>query len=444
MALAQLGRTPEAIECYRRVLALNPHAVATHDALILLLDVQPSTTFKQAQAERRLWWRRHGAAIYARRQPHPNDRDPDRPIRVGYVSGDFRAHSVALAIHRLILRHSEAIVPFYYSSVPSHLHDLVTKDYASHPGWRDVARLSDAALADLIRRDRIDILVDLSGYTPWNRLLTFCRAPAPIQITAFGYATGVGWPAMQYLLADPVVIPSAVRPQYVETVIDLPSLLWYDGMDESPPANRLPCLTRPQTFGVFQRSAKLHEPFLQLLAALLRRLPESRLIFKDSTYNASVRAWIRRVMGDTAQQLVFRGASPHVDHLAAYHEIDLTLDTYPQTGGVTSCETLWQGVPPMTLIGERMIQRTTASLLTTLGLTDFIAMTPEQYINRAVEWVTTRRLELSWIREHLRPTMAASPICAGYGAAVETIYRDIWRLSCHTDRNLSVQTVSAT
>lgn len=430
MVLMQLGRTSHSLQCCRQALTLDPTSVPTHDRLILLLDVQPETTFAEAQAERRRWWAQHGAAFFEARQPHTNNRDPERPLRVGYVSGDFKFHSVALAVHRLILRHSAAMVPFYYSSVPPHLHDVVTADYQQRPGWRDVSGLTDGALADCIRRDRIDILVDLSGYTPFNRLLAFCREPAPIQATAWGYATGVGWPAMHYLFSDPIAIPAADRCSYVERVVDLPSVMWYDLFDHVVPANRLPCLDRAPTFGVFQRPIKLNEPVLALWAALLRRLPESRLIFKDATYTPDLCAWIRDVMGDTARQLEFRGGSPYSDHLAAYHDVDLTLDPFPQTGGVTSCETLRMGVPPVTLMGDRMIQRTTASFLTILGLTDFIATTPEHYVDLAVTWVTTRRHELADLREGLRARLAASPICAGYLPAVEAVYRSLWREWC--------------
>ena len=426
----KLTRAEEALTWYRQALIADPSDAVVHGLLITLLDISPEETHASLQAERCRWWEQHGVSLYASRIEHMNDRTIDRPLRVGYVSGDFRLHSVMLTVHGLMMTHTPAVVPFFYSSTPPRLYDEVTAVTQRHDGWRDVHDLSDEALADRIRQDGIDILVDLSGYTPFNRLLTFCRKPAPIQVTAWGYATGVGWPAMDVLFSDATVIPLQQRAQYVERIVDLPSVLPYDGMAH-PAATTLPCQTRSPTFGVFQRSAKLNDAVLRVWAELLQRLPTSRLVFKSPFYSSATREWIQRKM-DVSDRIEFWEGTSYRRHMAAHLDIDVMLDPFPACGGVTSCETLWMGVPPMTLIGDRLVQRVTSSLLTTLGLTDFIATTTDDYIEQAIAWVTVRREELSRIRLTLRDRMAASPLCTGYRETVEGLYRQLWQEWCQS------------
>lgn len=431
------GRYDVAIECFRKALALDPDYVEARNRIIMILDVQPDTTIEKAQRERDRWWEKHGADLYARRKPHLNSRDPERPIRIGYVSGDFQYHSAATVFHRIALHHSEGFEPYFYSSTPSNQWDSITNSYMAMPGWRNcVDRTAgsdlswpDTLVMDKIRDDQIDILVDLSGYTAWNRLQMFCYKPAPIQVTGWGYATGVGWPAMDYLISDRVVIPEDRQHEHVEKILYLPSVIDYEPTVGLPEANPLPCLTERPTFGVFQRSLKLNREDIEVWRQVLERLPESRLIMKGQ-YCPSLMAWIKEGYGAQFAQVEFQGVTSSFEHKVAYHQVDLNLDPWPQTGGVSACDALWQGVPAVTLIGDRVIQRTTASLLTILGLTDFIAHTPEEYVNKAVEWVTVRKHELAEIRQGLKAKCDASPIREGYREATEAAFRQIWREWC--------------
>lgn len=424
------GRAPEAIAQYRQALAVDPSYRRSHDQLIVLLDVDPETTAAAAQQERTRWWAQHGTAWSAPR--HPNPRDPARPLRVGYLSGDVFRHSAELVFGPILHTHSAAVVPYCYSSTPTRVHDAVTATYRERPGWRDVADWSDDRVLAQVRADQIDVLVDLSGYTPNNRLGVIAAAAAPVQITAWGYATGLGWPAGRapVLLADPVVCPPAVRATMPDRVVDLPCVLTYAAHRDLPPVTPLPCLTQPPTFGVFQRAMKINAADLALWRAVLARLPDSRLILKGD-FSAAVAAQLASAFAATPDRVTLLGPTSQRDHLRASAAIDLSLDPFPQTGGVTTCETLTMGVPPVTLIGPRVIQRTTASLLTVLGLTDFIATTPEQYVDLAVSWVTTRKHELAALRPTLRARFQASPIVAGYVEAVEDAYRALWRAWCH-------------
>jgi predicted O-linked N-acetylglucosamine transferase (SPINDLY family) len=426
------GRMDVAVACFRKALAIDPDYVEARNRIIMILDAQPGTTAKQAQRERDKWWAQHGAHLYAKRIPHENDRDPERPLKVGYVSGDFQFHSASTVFHRIALEHSAQVVPFFYSSTPYAKYDTITNSYRVRPGWRDVVEWPDALLAHKIRDDGIDILIDLSAYTSHNRLLMFCQKPAPIQLSGWGYATGLGWPAaMDGLIADRVVIPEDRQAEHHERIVYLPSVIDYGPMAGLPEATPLPCLTERPTFGVFQRSLKLNAEDIEVWRQILERLPESRLLMK-SHYPPSLITWMQGRFGAQWPQVEIRGATSSFEHKVAYGEVDLCLDTWPQTGGVSACDAFCQGVPAVTLIGPRVIQRTTASLLTTLGLEDFIATTTDEYIDKAISWVTTRKEELAAIRPGLKARLLASPIHTGYVEAVEVAYRQVWRDWCAT------------
>lgn len=430
------GRLDVAVECFRKALAIDPHYVEARNRIIMIRDAQPETTAELAQRERDKWWQRHGAAVYAKRQPHFNSKDPERPIRVGYVSGDFQFHSAVTVFHRIAFHHSEAVQPFFYSSTPYNKWDHITASYRAQPGWRDVVDWPDALVAAKIRQDEIDILIDLSGYTSLNRLITFCHKPAPIQLTGWGYATGVGWPAMDGLMADRVVIPEDRQHEHIERIMYLPCVIDYEGMEGLPEANPLPCLTERPTFGVFQRSLKINAEDVEVWRRILERLPESRLLMK-AHYPKSLMASLQEWFGAQWGQVEILGLTSSFDHKLAYQQVDLTLDPWPQTGGVSACDSLWMGVPVVTLLGPRVIQRTTASLLTLVHLPQFIATDPDMYVEIAVDWVTTRKRTLAQIRQTLRADFERSPICNGYVEAVEVAYREWWRQWCATPMSVA-------
>lgn len=438
--LERQGNMRGAMQAFRRALVADPTYPDARSRLIMILDALPDTTVEDAQRERDVWWQYLGAENYKRRKPHLNNRDPDRRLRVGYMSGDYQYHSAAGVFERIALRHSDAFLPFFYSTTPHDKHDHKTAEYQMRPGWRDLRARDgskqgrpwpDTLIWDKIRSDEIDILVDLSGYTACNSLPVFCFKPAPVQITGWGYATGVGWKAMDYLISDRVVVPEDRQHEHVEKVLYLPCVINYEPMDGLPAPNTLPCLTERPTFGVFQRSLKFNAEDMEVWRRILERLPESRLLLK-SHYPQTLIAWITSHFGAQASQVEFQPLTSSLDHKRAYHQVDLSLDPWPQTGGVSSCDSLWMGVPPLTLIGPRVIQRTTASLLTVLGLTEFITETPEAYIDQAVTWVTTRKHELAAIRAGLRERCDTSPIRHGYRDAAETLYRQVWRDWCAT------------
>jgi predicted O-linked N-acetylglucosamine transferase (SPINDLY family) len=428
-----LGRAGIAIRHYQEALRCDPSIRMAHENLIFLLDAQPWTTDKEAQKARDAWWRHIGAPVYANRQPHTNTPDPEKRLRVGYVSADFRFHSAGIAFIAVVTQHTPQIEPVLYSTLPVSLYDHVTKrDWKERfgPAFVDVSTFTPEYFAQIVREDQIDILVDLSGYTAGNRLFSFAHKPAPIQATAWGYATGAGWPAMDVLFADPVVATPAMRARLPERVVDLPCVISFFPRTDLPEANPLPCLTDGPTFGVFQRAMKINEDTLRVWKKILQQVPESTILFKGQDYTPAVREWIVSHLKTVQRQVSFGAGGSHQDHQHWYQQVDLSLDPWPQTGGVSTMEACWMGVPCVTLVSERVIQRTSASILTLLGLPDLITSHPKQYIQTAVAMVTTKREQLAEIRKTLRDRMKASPILTGYRDAVETQYRSLWREWC--------------
>jgi predicted O-linked N-acetylglucosamine transferase (SPINDLY family) len=422
------GKIDLSLKVFRKCMELDPDYVDAQNRIVMIKDAQPETTQEEANRDRRTWWKMFGAANYARRMPHLNNRDPERPLRIGYVSADFHFHSAMSVVKQIATRHSEAYQAFLYSSTPPHKYDQTTTNYTSMPGWRDVHNRPTSLVVSKILADRIDILMDLSSFTSGSRLQVFAWKPAPIQLIGWGYAHSTGFPCFDGVMTDAIV---GVDHPETEQAVCLPSILDYEPLEGLPEANPLPCLTERPTFALFQRSLKMNTENLGVYREILRRLPEARLIIK-SHYSQIFIEWIRSHFGDQNAQVEIRGATSSLEHKKQYQEVDLALDTWPQCGGVSTCDMLHMGVPCVTLAGPgaRTIQLATSSLLTSVGLPQFIARSHEEYIQKAIYYVTEGKHELAAIRPTLRQRLAESPVCADYLPAVEDAYRNLWRQWC--------------
>lgn len=435
MCLVSTARNAEGIRAFRKALLIDPMLVDARSHLIMQLDTRVEATQGQVMLERHRWWKTIGEPQWERRQPHLNDPDPERPLRVGYLGGDFRLHSAAFIYGWITVSHTPAIVPVLYSTLEHHLYDPTTDFYQSEVEWHDVLKMSDDELYQQIIDDKIDVLVDLSGFTHGARTEVFCRKPAPVQVTAWGYAIGTGLPCMDALFSDPITVSEAMRKPPMDRVIDLPCALGYDMPPYEEESYRIDVNERPidapMVFGVFQRACKVDDKALRAWAEILHRLPGASIVMKSGTYNAEFKATAKRVMGDEAYaRLDFRGITRHQDNLRAHLEVDLCLDGFAQTGGTTTLEALWMGVPTLTLLGERPGQRIGSAILHACGVDGFSAKTVNEYVDLAVKWGTSGRGELASLRQNLRGTLAASPICKGYNLAVEAAYRTLWREWC--------------
>ena len=436
--LTMLGRTREAEACFRSALGLNPDLDVAHSNVIFCMDLHSEAGPELQQAERRRWYKMHAERFLASIQPHKNTADSERPLRIGYVSADFRGHSAGYAA-RPILRHHDHMqfTVFCYSNATPSFDDDVTQELrAMVDHWRPVFAIGDDDMAEQIRQDRIDILVDLSGHSGRHRLLVFARKPAPIQITAWGHATGTGMATMDYLFADPVAVPPDIRQLFAESVIDLPSPVCYEPPKDSPDVSPLPALERKVvTFGSLNRLGKLTDETLDLWARVLQAVPGARLLIKDRPLSdATVQARLCQALtsrGIAEERLHFAGSTDHRAHLATYAEVDIALDPFPQNGGISTLEALWLGVPVVTLLGSTVPARIGGSLLTALELPEWIARHPDEYVAIAAE----RALDpvaLARLRRGLRPRLAHSIIGdpLRYTRAVETLYREVWRRWC--------------
>jgi predicted O-linked N-acetylglucosamine transferase (SPINDLY family) len=308
---------------------------------------------------------------------------------------------------------------------------------AAAANWQDTSERSDEAIADQIRRDEIDILFELSGHTYGNRLLVFARKPAPIQISWIGYEGTTGLRAIDYLLADYHLIPPGAEGDYPERVLRLPdSYVCYEPPSEAPEVSPLPAYGRSYvTFASFNNPAKITAEVVDVWAAILRQVPRARLLLKylgmddDGARGRLVNLFSAREVA--ADRLVFQGWSSFADYLAEFREVDVALDPFPFSGGVTTCNALWMGVPVITCPGKTFASRHGLSYLSSMGMTETIAGDLHEYVRLATELATDLD-RLAALRAGLRPQMAGSPLCDGprHAASLLQMLRHVWRDYC--------------
>ena len=363
-----------------------------------------------------------------------NDRTESRRLRVGYVSGDFRQHAVGFFLARVLEAHDKSGFEVFGYSNNAKVDDWTRRLRGAADHWREIAGLSDAAAAQLIRADGIDILIDLSGHTAGNRLPLFALRPAPVQASWLGYFGAVGLKAIDYLLMDGFAVPSGEERLYPEAIVRLPhGRFCYAPPDYAPAPVDPPSLRQGfVTFGSFNHVAKIGDGVVRLWADVLKANPASRLILKwkaldDEGVHARLRAAFS-AQGVDADRLELRGFSPHREMLEQYGEIDVALDPFPFGGGLTSCEALWMGVPVVTWPSDRPASRQTAGFLDNIGLRQCIASSATDYVARATALASDRR-GLAELRHSLRARMAASPLCDGprFARTLEAAFREMWR-----------------
>jgi predicted O-linked N-acetylglucosamine transferase (SPINDLY family) len=354
---------------------------------------------------------------------------------VGYVSPDFINHAVARFIEPVLSDHDRSrFEVFCYSNAQTP--DTVTARLrALSEHWRDTALLDDAQTAALIREDRIDLLVDLAGHTAGNQLLVFARKPAPVQITWIGYPNTTGMGAMDYRLTDAIADPPGLSEAFHrEQLVRLPGpFSCYLPSAESPDVNPLPALSAGHvTFGSFNQFAKLTPAVVELWARLLRECPSAHLLLRarslaDNETASRLRETFAR-LGVDPGRLELDGSQLSVAaHQGCYHRVDLALDPFPYNGTTTTCEALWMGVPVIALAGRTHVARVGASLLTHLGTPEWIAQSPDDYIERC-RALASDLPKLAAIRAGLRARFRASPLgdAKGFTRNLETTYATLW------------------
>lgn len=428
------SRYREAREAFARSVALNPNDPEAGSGEIFAANFDPELDDRAAQALRKAWAARHAESLRTTWASHDNDPNPSRRLTVGYVSGDYREHSAAGVIEPILAAHDKAAVEIVCYSTNPRDDERTRRFKAMADRWRDVRLLDTAALAALIRQDRIDILVDLSGHTGGNRLLAFARKPAPVQITGWGDANGTGVAAIDYLFTDPVALPQAARDAFAERPIDLPNAQFFRAPAEAPAPERL--ARDDLVLGTFNRIAKLDDAVLRLWSRLLA-VPGRRLVLKDIVLaeegsRARLRDRLARCGIDPAKVEMLKATSRQANY-ADYARLDVSLDPFPYGGGLTTLDALWMGVPLVTLRGRTIQGRLSASILTSIGREDWIARTPDDYIS-IVERLLADPAARDAARTDLRDAVRRSAVgdAAAYARAVEARYREVWTAWCLT------------
>jgi predicted O-linked N-acetylglucosamine transferase (SPINDLY family) len=433
--LMDRGQLDDAIAEYRVALRLKPDAAQIHSNLVRILHYHPGYDPPAIAEECQRWDARHAEPLAKEIRPHANLPDPERRLRIGYISPDFRDHVDSFFTVPLLSNHDHGrFEVFCYAQVvrPDALTDRLRGDADV---WRDIVGLSDQRVAELVRGDRIDILVDLKLHTANNRLLVFARKPAPVQVTWLGYPGTTGLSAMDYRLTDPYLDPPGLFDAfYSEESLRLPDTFWcYDPLTDQPTAGALPALESGAiTFGCLNAISKVNDGCLALWARVLQAVPGSRLLLQAPQGPArdKVLAGLQRG-GIAAARVRFADRLPRPEYLKLYHQIDLCLDPLPYNGHTTSLDAFWMGVPTLTMPGCTAAGRAGWSQLCNLGLKELAAETPEQFVALAVQ-VASDLPRLRELRGSLRQRMEQSPLMdAGrFARNVESAYREVWRRWC--------------
>jgi protein O-GlcNAc transferase len=443
-ALQDMGRLEEADECYRHAMRLKPGCSPYFDNLLYMMNYDSrynaQTLFSEHLAFAEKFEKPLASAIIS----HKNTYSKGQRIKIGYVSPDFRRHSVASFVDPILAAHRhEQFEIFCYSDVLGP--DTITKRLQTYADqWRDIAGKSDEKAAELIRNDGIDILIDLAGHTGGNRLLLFARKPAPVQISWLGYPATTGLSAMDFKIVDGYTDPPGMtEPYYTEELIRLPeSFLCYQPEKDSPGVGPLPALSSGHvSFGSFNYFPKVSPETAALWSAILNALPNARLIMKSRNFSdAKAREnalGIFTRQGLSADRIELLSSVPSfTEHLNMYNRIDIALDTFPYNGTTTTCEALWMGVPVVTLTGQTHASRVGTSILSNVGLSDFIANSPEEYLQIAIG-LANDIPRLRSVRVNVRNRMLGSAVMDAkrFTGNLEQCYRLIWERSCKT-RNI--------
>ncbi len=437
--LKEQGKLEEAYDSFYKSMEIKPEFHEAHSNLLLNMHYHASFDNQHIFDAHRTWAQQHAALPTVSTRPLENVVDPDRRLRIGYISPDFRRHSVSFFIEPVLANHDHAgFEIFCYADVAEP--DNVTKrlqDYAD--SWHSIKDMSYEEVCDLVRADRIDILVDLAGHTAHNRMPVFARKPAPVQVGYLGYPDTTGLPTMDYRITDNHADPQGTTEQfYTERLVRLPGcFLCYRPYEKSPDVAPLPALTNGHiTFGSFNALPKITPDVVDLWSQILQVVSGSRLMLKcgqltDETARGLILEMFKQ-HGISSERIELIGQVPTLtEHLAFYGKIDIALDPFPYNGTTTTCEALWMGVPVITYAGTRHSARVGSSLLKTVGLDDLVAESHGVYVVKAVQLAgDLNRLKAlrAGLRNMLRSSVLTSPRI--FTRALEKEYRRIWHQWC--------------
>ena len=432
------GRKEEGIELLRKAVEMAPDDPGIHSTYLFRLHHMPELDAQMLYKEHRRWAQTH-TPVRPAKTPHTNTPEPDRKIRVGYISPDFRTHPVAFFFEPFLKEHDRTKVEVYGYSNTSRPDQVTERLEQNFDCCRNIYKLSDKDVVNLIEQDRIDILVDLAGHTPGNRLTIMAHKPAPIAVTYLGYPDTTGMEQVDYRLTDELADPPASQSVYTEKLVYLPNgFLCYGPPDFAPSIGPLPALRNGYiTFGSFSNNSKFNHDTISLWAQVLRSNNVARLLIKSRAGDdRDMRDGFYRQfanLGISRERIEIHGQKPAVEYMQLYNSVDIAFDTYPYNGTTTTCDALWMGVPVISMIGRHHACRVGLSILTRVGLEFFAASTPNEFVARAT--ALAQNLEaLVDIRYSMRRRMTESTLCnpKSFADSMENAYRDMWRQWCRS------------
>ncbi len=448
LALTDTGRSEEAVDVFRQVAALKPNDPYIGTSHCYSVHFHPGYDAQAIFTEHRRWAARHADPMRQQIVPQnaqgKNDLTPDRRLRVGFVSPDFRVHPVGRFLLPLYEhRDRSALEIFSYASVlkPDEMTDTFRE---LSDQWREVTTMGDGHLAQMIRDDRIDILVDLTMHMRGSRLMLFASKPAPVQVTYLAYCSTTGLSTIDYRLSDPYLDPpGADESCYSEKTVRLPHCYWCyqapaDAPPVTPPVNldrtgpSTPLRTGPVTFGSLNNFNKVNSETLAMWVKILRNVPDAHMLIHAMPGTHRDRIWDSFAAEGVAKSRVnFIERLPMHQYFQLYAGIDIALDTYPYGGGTTTCDSLWMGVPVITRRGGTAVSRGSYSILSNLGLGQLVATTADEYISIATS-LATDRPQLATLRATLRERLRLSPVmdAARFARDFEEALRAMWRTQC--------------
>jgi predicted O-linked N-acetylglucosamine transferase (SPINDLY family) len=435
-SLKDQGRLDDAVASYRRALEIRPDFDGAYTGLFFSLSHNQETGPDALFAEHCRFGAQFEAPLRASWPQHRNERDPDRSLRIGFVSADLRSHPIAYFIEPLLRHLAECPALSLHAYYNHAVEDHITARLRHHfKHWTPVVTLSDEALAKKIEDDGIDILIDLSGHTSGNRLLTFARKPAPVQASWMGYPGTTGLSAMDYYFADRHFLPlNEFSGQFAEKLVHLPASAPFLPDERAPPVNALPALTNGHvTFGSFNRLSKLRPAAIALWSQLLRALPDARMVLAGMPENGaygSLVEWFAQE-GIVRERLDFHPRCDTAEYLRLHHRVDICLDTFPYTGGTTTAHALWMGVPTLTLAGRTAPGRQGAAILGQVGLDAFVAGDEADFLRKGQSWGADLDA-LAGVRAGLRERCRQSSLQwpEVIAAGLERALRTMWERWC--------------
>jgi len=435
-ALRCQQRLPDAIASLRKALVLKPDYAGARSNLLLSLNYAEHSQ-RVLYSEALQFDEQHAAALLPRERRFSNNPDPKRRLRVGYVSADFRRHSVAYFLKGVLERRDRAGPEVFCYANVERPDELTAMFRSTADQWRPIFGLSDEEVTRQVESDSVDILVDLSGHTAGNRLLVFARKPAPVQVSWLGYPNTTGMRAMDYRLTDAIADPPGEADElHTESLVRLAGGFLCYQPDGALPTTGAPRADERVTFGSFNTLAKVTPEVIAVWSEILHGVPGSRLLLKsesldeEETQGRFLALFARH--GVAAGRLELRAPiADHRQHLEFYERVDMALDPFPYNGTTTTCEALSMGVPVVALRGQRHAARVGASLLTHAGLGEWVAGSTQDYVNLAVRQAADRT-RLAALRPVIRAAFAASTVtdCARLSAGLEQAYRDMWVRWC--------------